>query len=252
MKFTFGIITNNNTTLTNLVIDSIENQQIPEYEIIVIGSSDIHRNNTISIPFDETIYPGWITKKKNIITQNASYENIVYMHDYIVLDNNWYRGFLQNGNNFDIIVNKINNSDGTRFRDWVLNVDFVRGAKFTVRDYMQQPILSCPYEWITDNADISGLLHVAPDTYTLFLNYNDDGEKWQKYIYISGSYFVCKKHIMEEYPLNELLLHNQGEDVEWSQRVRIKYKFTFNKHSNVILLKHKSLSKSIVIDSNCI
>ena len=33
------------------------------------------------------------SKKKNIITQNAKYENIVYMHDYIVLDNNWYKGY---------------------------------------------------------------------------------------------------------------------------------------------------------------
>ncbi len=252
MKFTFGIITQNNVTLTNFVIDSIEKQNIPEYEIIVVGSSDIRRNNTISVSFDDTVYPGWITKKKNIITKLASYENIVYMHDYIILDNNWYRGFLHNGNNFDIIVNKISNSDGTRYRDWVLNVDFVRGTKFKVLDYIQMPILSCPYTWIADGSDITNILRVANDTYTLFLNYNDNGEKWQKYIYISGSYFVCKKHIMEEYPLNELLLHNQGEDVEWSQRVRNKYKFTFNIHSNVILLKHKPLSKSIVIDSNCI
>lgn len=252
MKFTFGIITQNNIILTNLVIDSIEKQYIPEYEIIVVGSSDIHRNNTISIPFDETIYPGWITKKKNIITKNASYENIVYMHDYIILDNNWYHGFLQNGNNFDIIVNKINNSDGTRFRDWVLNVDFVRGTMFKVHEYIQHPILSCPYTWIANNADISRLLRVEPDMYTLFLNYNDNGAKWQNYIYISGSYFVCKKYVMEEYPLNELLLHNQGEDVEWSQRVRNKYKFTFNSVSTVILTKHKTLSKSIVIDNNCI
>ena len=55
------------------------------------------------------------------------YENIVYMHDYIVLDDNWYNGFLNYGNNFDIIVNKIINSDGSRFRDWILNVHFLKG-----------------------------------------------------------------------------------------------------------------------------
>ena len=42
-------------------------------------------------------------------------------------------------------------------------------------------------------------------------------------MYISGSYWVCKKHVMENFPLNDELLWGQGEDVEWSKIVREHY-----------------------------
>ena len=230
MQFTFGIITTNNTHAVNLIIDSIEKQNIPEYEIIIVGIDNINRKNTKCIPFNENIYPGWITKKKNIITQEAVYENIVYMHDYIVLDDNWYNGFLNYGNNFDIIVNKIINSDGSRFRDRILNVHFLKG--------------------MFSHKDITCKLNIPHDTSTVFLDYENDGEKWQNYIYVSGGFFICKKQVMNDFPLNEQLLHNQSEDVEWSQRVRTKYQFKFNKYSSFKLLKYKQIYGYQIILSN--
>ena len=78
MNFTFGIITDGkNDSYLNQVIDSIELLKIPEYEIIVVGNSKINRNKTFVIEFDESIKKSWITKKKNLITQNAKYSNIV-------------------------------------------------------------------------------------------------------------------------------------------------------------------------------
>jgi len=250
MQFTFGIITNNNISSVNLIIASIAKQHIPEYEIIIVGVDQINNphikgKNTKCIPFDETIYPGWITKKKNTITQHAIYENIVYMHDYIVLEDNWYNGFLNYGNNFDVVINKINNSDGTRFRDWILNIHFLKGMFLKVIQHI--PTLNAPDIWIQPYADMTSKINVPPDASTLFLNYNDDGEKWQNYIYLSGSYFICKKYVMLDFPLNEKLLHCQGEDVEWSQRIRTKYKFKFNKHSIVKLLKQKYLYNVFLI-----
>ena len=64
MKFTFGIITGNAGQQIHDIIDSIEKQEIPEYEIIIVGSSDIIRNHTTNIPFDESIKNAWITKKR--------------------------------------------------------------------------------------------------------------------------------------------------------------------------------------------
>lgn len=245
MQFTFGIITNNNIGSVNLIINSIEKQNIPEYEIIVVGIDNIGRKNTKCISFNENIYPGWITKKKNLITQHAIYENIVYMHDYIILEDNWYNGFLNYGNDFDVIVNKINNSDGTRFRDWILNIEFLKGMVLKVNQH--KPTLNANDIWVKNTEDIRHRLNVSNNISTIFLNYDDNGEKWQNYIYISGSYFICKKHIMIEFPLNEILLHCQGEDVEWSQQIRTKYKFKFNKHSSVKLLKYKYLYNDFFI-----
>ena len=82
MKFTFGIITYNDEARTLLAIKSILRENIPDCQIIVVGGENLYNNDNIThIPFDESIKEGWITKKKNIITENAKYDNIVYMHD---------------------------------------------------------------------------------------------------------------------------------------------------------------------------
>jgi len=239
MDFTFGIITINELYL-NKIIDSIETQNIPNYEIILVGNVNITRNNTKIINFDETIYPNWITKKKNIIVQNAKYENIVFMHDYIALDKNWYNGFLQYGNNFDIIINPIIDINGNRFRDWILSPQFLQGLLFSSYDTIK---LNYDFKWIKIGDDVSSLyknrILELDDINTLFLDYDDIASDLQLYIYFSGSYFIAKKNVMNEYPLNENHLWGHGEDVEWSQRVRNKFTFKLNKFSLVKILKKK-------------
>jgi hypothetical protein len=68
MDFTFGIITSiNSCNYINDIIISIENQNIPNYEIIIIGqiNKDLIRNfkNTTIIEFNENINPPCISKK---------------------------------------------------------------------------------------------------------------------------------------------------------------------------------------------
>ena len=46
---------------------------------------------------------------------------------------------------------------------------------------------------------------------------------------------------MEAEPLNEDLCHSDAEDVEWSLRVRDKYKYVMNENSVVKLLNFKPL-----------
>ena len=78
MNFTFGIVTysghdgKDNLNKVNNIIDAIENESIPEYEIIVVGDFAWERKNTRVIKFDETVKKGWITRKKNIITDNPT------------------------------------------------------------------------------------------------------------------------------------------------------------------------------------
>ena len=119
MNFTFGIVTSgNDDNSVQLVINSIEQLNIPEYEVIVVGNSGVSRDRTTIIPFNENERPAWITKKKNLITQHAKYENIVYSHDYIVYCPDWYQGWLQYGDDYKVCMNRILNADGTRYRDW--------------------------------------------------------------------------------------------------------------------------------------
>lgn len=208
INFTFGIVTSGLDDRVSLVIDSIEKLNIPEYEVIVVGNSSVSRNNTTIIPFNENERSAWITKKKNLITQHAKYENIVYSHDYIYYNSDWYDGWLKYGDDYKVCMNRILNGDGTRYRDWCIwphNGNFVDGLCARQRGCL------LPYD----------MTHLS------------------KYLYFSGAYWVGKKDVMEEFPLDENLLWGQSEDVEWSMRIRQKYDFSINKHSSVQLMMYK-------------
>ena len=64
MKFTFGIITN--SIVDYRIIESIENQNIDDYEIIIVGGDSNYELNVKHISFEES--SGNYTVKKNMIT----------------------------------------------------------------------------------------------------------------------------------------------------------------------------------------
>lgn len=211
MKFTFGIISSNlGPPHIQYVVDSIDIEIIKNtsnFEIIIVGGDKLYNDETMKIiPFDETKKNGWITRKKNIITENAKYDNIVYMHDYVTLVPGWFDAMNKFGEDFDICMTKILNADGTRFRDWSL--------------------------WPHDLDNVWG-----PHCRECLLPYNITS--LSKLMYISGTYWIAKKHVMQEFPLNEDLSWGQSEDVEWSKRVRQKYNFSINPNASVKFLKQK-------------
>jgi hypothetical protein len=113
----------------------------------------------------------------------------------------WYEGHIKFGDDFVVLMDKIINLDDTRFRDWCLyDVPFETGR---------------------------------------IMSYEISNPNLNKYMCISGSYWVAKKDLMLEFPLNENLVWGQTEDVEWSYRVNKKYNFKMNINSSVKLLKFK-------------
>lgn len=114
---------------------------------------------------------------------------IVYLHDYHVFADNWYKEVKEFGLDWDIQMHQIRLQNGKRMFDWVAFDHPIYPRYFAI-----------PYER-TD---------CVP------------------YQYISGGYWVCKRQVMIDEPLNENLLHFQAEDVEWSYRVRNKYKIVMN------------------------
>ena len=210
MKFTFGIITAGDSR-DNLekVLASIEMQNIPDdcFEVIVVGGNEDYDSALLKlVSFDETQKKMWITRKKNIITERAKYENVVYFHDYVMLNPGWYDGFLRYGNDFQVCMTPIQNVGGSRFRDWTL----------------------CP-------GDIE---HIVGDMKMCALLPYDVSDL-SKHMYFSGAYWIAKKEVMQKYPLDEARGWADGEDVEWSQRVRQEYTFQLNLHSSVRLAKPK-------------
>ena len=215
MNFTFGIVTDGNSeNRINRIIDSIETTMTDDYEVIIIGGSDIKRKNTRVIYFNEVEGPGKISEKKNIITREAIYENIVYLHDYIEFAPEWHSKFKEFGNNFNVCMNRILNPDMTRYRDWCLWMDDANG-------------------------------HVSDNNYLIPYYVTN----LSKMMYISGAYWVAKKKFMLENPLNENLRWGQGEDVEWSIRVRKITDFSINERSIVNLIKYKDRIFNEVTDA---
>jgi len=214
---TFGIITTQHTSnYLNSVIDSIRNQRIPDnqYEILIVGNCNIVESEIIRvIPFDENQRKMWITKKKNIITDEAKFDIIVYMHDYFSLSDDWYQNFLQFGVDWDICMNRILNQNGDRLIDWMgMPDDRIYGN------------VTLPYDYE-----------------------GSDG------MYVPGYFWIAKKSVMIEFPLDESFAWGDGEDIEWSKRVLGGFIPLWLKNREnylnglVNIRKHK-----YVVNSNCV
>lgn len=199
IQWTFGIITvyEDKDRLLE-IISSIRALGVPEYEIVFVGggdSSGIDGTDIVKIDFDESVKPRWITRKKNILVQNAKYENIVLMHDYHIFDPKWYDEFKKFGTAWDICS----------CPQYLIN-----GARN-------------PMDWSLWDKPGHGR--------AWSLSYDD--WKQTEYMYISGGFFMVKKHVMLEEPLDESRGWNEEEDVEWSMRVRNKYVMKCNGKSIV-------------------
>ena len=214
---TFGIITyDGHDIYMNKIIDSIRKECYDgHYEILIVGADhlngidDLIANNVLHfIPYDRVLKDNnkaWLSRQKNLITQNAKYDIIVYMHDYIALHHEWMDGIIAYNSinpDWDVMMTRINNTDLTRYRDWVI--------------------------W--DDPQYKGFPQTALPPYS----YNKT-----QFMYVSGAYWVAKKYVMIDLPLNEELFQCEGEDVEWSKRMRQKYKYVFNPYSQVDLLQYK-------------
>jgi hypothetical protein len=181
MEFTFGIITGGNQdAMLTQILNSIEKQNIPHFEVIIVGKTTLERSYLTVINFPENIQPMWITKKKNIIGQLAKYENIVFLHDYIAMCPGWYEGFQRFGNDgWDVCMNRMLENNGSRAIDWMgLPNDPVYGNVLLPYDYC-----------------------------------NPSG------MYVPGNYFVVKKTFFQNNPLDENRIWCEGEDIEWSKRI---------------------------------
>ena len=216
MMFSFGIVTQDSQAATGVINSIYKNDIHPDlFEVIVVGGENNYQNmpKVRHVPFDETIKDGWITKKKNLITEKATYDNIVFMHDYVHLCDGWFDGFKRFGDDWDICMTVMWNLNDTRFRDWVLwdhpELCYVNGKHGCVL---------APYD------------------------YSDT-----KHHYISGAYWVAKKEVMKQEPLDENLVWGQSEDVEWSKRVREKYRYKMNRISAVKITKYKNYTAGIVV-----
>ena len=98
MSVTFGILTKNEQSNVEIIVDSILCQNIPEFEIIVVGDVKDVWNipiSEVSVVRDEASNAkNHITRKKNIVLERARMDSVVVMKDYLKLGESWYAGLL--------------------------------------------------------------------------------------------------------------------------------------------------------------
>jgi hypothetical protein len=220
MSFTFGIVTDGKRDDdVNVMIDSIEREMtFDDYEILVIGPSKVTgRNVQVIYNLKDEFHPirtnlGWITRKKNIIAQRAKGNYIVFLHDYIKLEDGWYAGwvkFLSEVSDFEIGVNYVYTLEGPRHSDWLLSpVDMWElfpefGQNHPIKYNVQIPID----------------LHL------------------QKFQYISGGYWVATKEFSLKNPQIEECGWGEYEDIFWAKQTRNSTTYQFNPYSSVKLLR---------------
>lgn len=199
IDWTFGIITvyEDKSRLLE-IIESIRSLGVPKYEILFVGGGDsegIDGPDIRKIDFDETVKDKWITRKKNVLAQEAKYDNIVLMHDYHIFHPDWYKNFVEFGTEWEIC-------SCPQF--------LINGSRN-------------PMDWSLWDKPGYGRAWSLP--------YNDWSQT--QWMYISGGFFIVKRHVLLEEPLNEDLVWNQEEDVDWSYRVRNKYIMKCNGNSPV-------------------
>jgi len=243
MGWSFCIVTApNNEAILKQCIKKIhdEFERSDDYEIIVVGNPKIEEKEILKktkiISFKEEVFhlslknikialreknlkriffrTGAICHKKNLAAKNAKYNKLCIMHDYVGLEPGWKVGWEKFGEDWEIGMNIILNKDGSRHRDW----------------------MAWDHPKLTNKSNGSGACLIPYD-------------KWTKYMYISGTYFCVKRKFFLENPLNENLFWGEGEDVEWSLRVREKTKFKMNTFSVVKYLKQKPLNDAPYCES---
>ncbi len=205
--FTIGVVTGGvDSGFAEVLINSIKSCSSDYVEVVLVGGNSPY-NSDIHIPFDERARDNWITKKKNIITKVASGQFVVYCHDYIEFLPGWFEGFERFGYSFDLCMTPIVNVDGeSRYRDWCMWPGAIPRGVGSAGEGMLLPY---------DELSLS------------------------RFMYFSGAYWIGRRDFMISHPLNERLVWGEGEDLEWSARVRTKVDFCLNPYSKVKLQKFK-------------
>jgi hypothetical protein len=218
-EWSFGILTRGTTDdIVDGMIQNIRKQKIPHYEIILCGKYGgkyLKNKDIVYIEFTQKDDKGWITKKKNLISEKAKYENLCVMHDRIKLHDNWFSGMKKYGNNWEILSIPTF-KDGVRLYDW----------------------LTTKYP-IENKKSFFG--------FGSHLDYSD----WDKWLYIDGGVIIMKKYVWAKVPWDETRYWNEAEDLKLSHdQTRYGFVIRLNPHSSFESFRFNHPLSKITIQKN--
>jgi hypothetical protein len=188
----FAIVTGgHNDHYLHNTVKSILDLELDSFEIIIVGRSEFPNPAVRCVAFDEGVREGWITRKKNLAVSHSKGDIVVILHDYMKLNKDWTRSNVEalSNSNWDVAMCRITNLDGTRWIDWIL--------------------------WAVNSVGINWWFN---HTVARLVPYST--RNLTRYMYVSGSVMIVRRKFIQKNPLDENLAWGEGEDVEWSLRVR--------------------------------
>lgn len=195
-SWTFGIITGGTRfEEVKAFVKSVRTQKVSNYEIIISGKWEENLGKDVKVlDQSKAASKGHITKMKNEICKLAKYENILIVHDRVILDKNWHKGIKLYGNAFELLAFPQLDAQGKRAGDWLTSGD---------------PFYRVTYKF--------GMLE-----------YDD----WDRFVFVPGTATAIKKSLWKDNRWNENVFWNQAEDVELSLRLEKKgFLSRINPHS---------------------
>ncbi len=105
--WTFGILTAGPSVRAQEMIRTILDLQGPEREIIICGPAQENLTDDTRIRVIDLEQPeprGWITRKKNLIVDNAQFRNLCLMHDRFVFPPDFFSVMGKYGNDFAFVT----------------------------------------------------------------------------------------------------------------------------------------------------
>jgi len=230
-------------TALNAIVKRILELNIPKKEILLCGkpgSNFKYINKVRIVGKDIPGPPIWITKKKNILVQEAQFNNICILHDRVFLPKNFYEIILDYGDYYPFVSfqslyfsNRMN-TNVSRYSDINQIVYLSELNNYSIfednnkTDYFNKKLFA--------NIEKSNFIYQNPLTYN---------EK----CYLTGSLYIVKKSLWNYCPQDENLYWADFEDVEQgirSQRKGIPQRiisqgFTQSIFSRPILINNKGI-----------
>ena len=184
-SWTFGVLTQGTKpALVERFCRTIREFGGGAHQILITGPQDVSYA-PYGPEYVETTYSSQraeICRKKNDIVALAGHENVCIVHDRYWLNDDFFTGFEAYGYDFDFL---------------------------TVRQHHQSGKIHPAYCAIDDRAHLLW----GPISHCL-----NESETWVRH-YLNGGLIIGKRTLLRRVPFNDLLFHNQGEDVELSREM---------------------------------
>lgn len=199
----------------NMIVKRILELDIPEKEILLCGRPDKnfqYWDKVRIVGEDIPAPPIWITRKKNVLAQEARFENLCILHDRVFLPLNFMDAIRNFGDYFPFTAFQ------SLWFDDVLNLS---------------PVRYSDYNCLSDNHIVDKVSADAGNKTSLFSRslFPEIDKLSFKYAnplinhrasYLTGSLYIVKRHVWLHAPQDEGLFWAEYEDVEQALRCNIQ------------------------------